>query len=1165
MCLSWKKLNMKKTGTPWIVFLLVAILAACHPGNREPANEWLERGFLAPPREFRPETWFHINGNNISREGLTRDLEAIRYAGIRGIQLFNKSGPDYPGVTPVRILSPEWEALIGHAASECKRLGLDFTMQNCPGWSQAGGPWVPVEEAQRELVQSVTRLEGGMHFEGIIPVNEEYLGEDFDYKDVCLMAFTTPRDDALAPFVPVSITSNNTNVPWERIFDPQKNPRLSSSDFQGLVDAHPELTIGKVDGLDTWVRVRFDRPVTLRSIQLPPIRTMVVDRQYPRVDIRLAIQAVDGNDLQTVAEIPVPHTCWPDRQYPLTLALPEITTRELRITFGGQHRLYLAHLFFQGQARIHNWEAKAAFAMRSLEQGIIPAYDPDCFLDPASVLDLTRRMDGSGHLDWEVPEGEWTLVRFGHVNMRETNGPAVPEATGWECSKLDKMALENHLRKGMIGRLIKPGGAVGPGRLDGLLIDSWERMVPTWTMDSETMFKEFLNKRGYDMRPFLPAMMGYVIRDQAYTEKFLRDLRETMDDLFVENFFTHFRTVAHEFGTIVYTEGATGEVLPGDPLRHYGVSDVPMTEFWYPRPPSAQSLDGKPAAYAASAAHLYDKKKVAAEACTQIGVRWDEHPYSVKYLIDKHFTLGINHLVFHTFSHTPQAEVYPGSSFGGLIGFPLVRNQTWWQHLPSWIDYLTRCQYMLQQGEFVADVLWYLGDELERPPFQTTAFPEGYKYDLLNPEILHTKLTVYDGRIRVADGGEYGLIMLRNSKRMLRSTAEKLRELVMAGAVLLGDRPQASPSLTDGPEDAGVLKEIAGELWGEGPSGMKQTGRGRVYWGMPLEEVLNAEAIEKDVVVPEGIEILWIHRRVEDADIYFLSSQSEHAVDASLGFRVVGKNPGLFDPYTGARREAGVWQEAEERTLVAISFEPYGSAIVVFRNGSNRGSWVRVERNGEVLLDSSPGWYRMHAAEEPAQACLVSPDSLSAMEPGEYRLTGQGGKEKTVSMKVWNQPLNENWQLAFEEGWDTPDTIQLPKLASLAENENPAVRYYSGTVHYRKDVQLPSTEGKILLDLGDVENIAAVWCNGRKAGTRWSPPFIFELTGLAGEGMNELEIRVTNTWRNQLIYDLQRPESDRRTWTTNPPDDREEPPAPAGLIGPVVISEGKAARIIRGI
>jgi hypothetical protein len=1133
-----------------------AMLVACNNlTSTTPEEEGLADGFRSPPVEYRPETWFHINGNNISREGITRDLEAIHYAGIRGIQLFNKDGVEYPDVPQVKILSPEWRELIGHTAGECERLGLSFTLQNCPGWSQAGGPWVPVEEAQRELVQTVTRMKGGKPFDGQIPVNEEYLGKDFDYKDICVMAFPTPEGDALKPFVPVSIETNNKGVPWDRIFDPERCVELSGNAFQNTVIEHPELTIEKLNGRDTWVQVRFAEPVTLRSLHLPPIRTMVVGNQYPRVDVNLIIQTVDGETKTTVAEVAVPNSCWPDRQYDVTLAMPEITTQELRVTFGGEHSLFLAHLFFQSQPRIHNWEAKAAYALRSLEQEIAPAYAPGCSVNPDSIIDLTERMDASGRLIWSVPEGHWTVVRFGHVNMRVTNGPAVPEATGWECSKLDKMALEHHLRNGMVGSLIGTGGPCGDGKLHGLLIDSWERMIPTWTVHSETLFEEFKQRRGYDMRPFMPAMMGYVIRDQSYTEKFLRDLRETMDDLFVQNFFAHFRTIAHEFGTIVYTEGATGEVLPGDALRYYGVSDVPMTEFWYPRAPSAQ-IDGKPVKYAASASHLYNKKLVAAEACTEIGVRWNEHPFTVKYLIDKNFALGVNHIVFHTFSHTPQLEVYPGSSFGGSIGFPLVRNQTWWRHTPAWIEYITRCQYMLQQGEYVADVLWYLGDELERPPFQTASFPDGYQYDLLNPEILHTGLSVHDGRIRVKEGGEYRLIILRNSKRMLRSTAEKIRELVKEGAVILGDRPAQCPSLMDGPEDLALLESIAGELWGDGTSGVKKVGKGKVYWGKALEEVLKAEAIAQDVVVPEGLEIPWIHRRTDNADIYFLSSQHENAVDASIGFRITGKGPEFWDPQTGRQVRAGIWQVRDGLTHVAISFAPHGSAIVVFRKQSRLSSWTKLEREGKVLLDCTPEWVHVHKEDQSFTPCHVGPDSLIAWEQGEYRLTGPGGQQKIVTVEVMDQSCNDSWELSFEEGWDAPEQIELPELISLAEHSNPAVRYYSGTVTYRKGIQLTSAGEKILLDLGDVKNIAEVWCNGKKAGTRWSPPFIFDLTGLAQEGLNEMEIMVTNTWRNQLVYDLQRSEGKKKTWTTNPPENKDESPAPSGLIGPVVIRAG---------
>ncbi|HUV62968.1 MAG TPA: glycosyl hydrolase [Sedimentisphaerales bacterium] len=1137
------------------VFTLLACLASVGL-----AADRLDDEFLSPPRECRPETWFHFNGNNISKEGITKDLEAIQYAGIRGIQLFSKAGQPYPNVPQVKILSPEWREMMRHVANECKRLGLDFTMQNCPGWSMAGGPWVPVEGAQRELVQMVTHIEGGRSFDDTISVNKAHLGKDSDYQDICVMAFPTPRGDALSPFIPVSIETNNAAVDWERIFDPERCLKLPSKAIGPLVKKHQNLHVTKVKGQDTYVQVRFAEPVTLRSLTMPPIRHMVLDWGSPRTDIKLILQTVERNQLTTVAEVLVPHSCWMDRQDDLTLALPEITTRELRVTFAGKQEIFLAHLFFQSNPRIHNWEAKAAFALRSLEQAIVRAYSPLCCVDPSSVLDLTDKMDDSGRLTWSVPAGSWTVVRFGHVNMRKTNGPAAKEAIGWECSKLDKIALENHLRKGMVGSLIGPGGPCGDGKLHGLLLDSWERYIPTWTIDRDAVFKEFRKRRGYDMRPYMPAMMGYIVQNQAHTDKFLRDLRETMSDLFVENFFGHFQTLAHEFGTILYTESASGDVLPGDALRYYGVSDVPMTEYWYTGNSSTTRLDLKPALYASSAAHLYDKKRVAAEACTEGGCDWREHPFSVKALMDYHYALGVNHVIFHTFSHTPQAEVYPGSSFGGTTGFPLVRNQTWWRHMPAWTDYLTRCQYILQGGEYVADVLWYLGDELERPPFQTAPFPQGYRLDLLNPEVLHTRLSVQNGKIRVKDGGEYRVIMLRNSNRMLRSTAQRIKDLVLAGAVILGDKPQESPSLMDGPEDLKVLNTIADQLWGDDASGVKTVGKGKVYWGKDLQEVLRQEAIAQDVVIPAGLDIPWIHRQIDDADVYFLSNQKKEAVDASIGFRVTGKQPEFWDSHTGRQQEAGLWQVKDGRTHVAISFAPQGSAIVVFRKSVARPSWTKVRHAGDVRLDSVPGWSRVHK-ENDSISCRVEPASLMAWESGDYTLTGSDGRQKTVSVAGQSQSCDQNWKLSFGEGWDAPQTMELETLQSLTECSLGPVRYYSGTVTYQKRVELSCSGEKVILDLGDVCNIAEVWCNGQKVGTRWSPPFTFDLTEAARRGANDLEIKVTNAWRNQLIYDLQRPEAEKKTWTTNPPRNRNEPPSPSGLIGPVDIRIGMVAEI----
>lgn len=1122
--------------------------------NKQEDNDTISPGlrsdFFNPPQEYRPETWFHINGNNISKIGLTKDLEAIKYAGLQGIQLFNKSGGPYPGVEQIKILSPEWEEMIRHAADECKRLGLKFTMQNCPGWSMTGGPWVPAEEAQRELVHTLFRVEGGKRIEKVLNIEKKYLGEELDYKDVCVVAFPTPRDDTLQPHIPTTIETNNPVVPWENIFNPEKFIDFGGSDVPDKFKEYSEHALSKVNGENTWVLVEFEKPVTLRSLQLPPIRSAITDRQYPQVDVGLTLYYANGVDWVKVAEFEIPNSNWTDQQYDLTLALNEFTAKKLKLTFSGDHSFLLTRLHFSSQPRVHNYEAKAAKAVRNFQHEVKYDYPEEYRLKKSAILDLTGKMNKLGQLNWNAPDGKWTVLRFGHVNMRRTNKPAVPEATGWECSKLDKEAIENHLRQGMIGNLIKEGGPIGDGKLQGLLIDSWESMVPNWTMKSERLFQEFRERRGYDMKLYLPAILGYIVDDSETTERFLRDLRATLDDLFVENFFSHFVTVAHDLGTKVYTEGATGEVLPGDPMRYYGTSDFPMTEFWYPKPPSNQNENAKPVTVAASAAHLYNKPLLAAEACTQLNVQWNEHPFVVKYLTDYNFTKGINHLVFHTFSHTPQVEVYPGSSFGGSIGFPLVRNQTWWHHTPSWIDYLSRCQVMLRQGEFVADVLWYLGDDLERPPFETTDFPRGYRYDYLNAEILHSRLSVEDGKIQVEGAGEYQIIVLRNSKRMLLSTAQKLKELVLAGAVVLGEKPLTSPSLMDDENDLEILRKIAEELWGDEETGMKKVGKGKVYWGKGIEEVLEAEIIQKDVEVAQELKINWIHQKTENAEIYFVSSMHDIPVDVSLSFRENNKYPEIWDPLTGESKPAPVWERKDGRTNLALNFASSGSQIIVFQNEEKMPVCREVTYKEKTILSSDKDWFRVHESKT-HPTIEFDKNEVIVSHPGIYSLDTEK-KKKELKLSVVIIEINDAWTLTFEEGWDAPSTLKTGSLISLADHENEAVSHYSGTVTYERDVEYQESGDKVLLDLGEVANIAEVWINNEKLGTRWAPPFKFDLTGKLKEGKNRLKVLVTNTWRNQLIYDWERPLNQKKTWTTNPPTNQHDLEM-SGLIGPVIL------------
>ncbi|WP_245623383.1 glycosyl hydrolase [Catenovulum maritimum] len=1127
----------------------------------------LKTNFKNPEKHYYPETWFHLNGKNISKLGLTADLTAIKKAGLQGIQLFNTRSQPYPNVEQVPILTPKWEEMIGHIADETERLGLNLTLQNCPGWSMAGGPWVPVEESQRELIEHVFQLKGGQLVQKSLALKAEYLSSERNYQDIKTIAFKTLNNErpvkSIPNVAPVSYQTNNSIVPWDTVFEETKqviyNPKKIHS--QEPYRTYQQKNIQYVDGKPTWVAVTFAEKTTLRSLELPPIRTVLTNRLLPKVNIGILVEALQDNEQwQTLASLKVPTSHWYDNDYPVTFNLPETKAKTFKLTFTDDP-LFLSYVRLNGHVRLHNHEAKASKSSRGLQSDIKQFVSTDDTINPNDIIDLTSYVNTQGQLNWQAPKGDWTVIRFGHVNMLKTNRPAEPEATGWETSKLDKIAIENHLRHGMMGNLMRDGGPLDGHKLHGMLIDSWESGVPTWTMHKDDLPKAFKQRRGYDMMPYLPATLGYIVSSVDDTNKFLRDLRQTMADLYVDNFFDHFRTVAHDMGAKVYTEGATGETLPGDPLRYYGVSDFPMTEFWYPKAPQNQK-EAKPIYAAASAYHLYNKPFLAAEAATQLGVKWNESPKDIKYLINENFTKGVNHLVFHTFSHTPQVDVVPGSSFGGNIGFPFLRTQTWWRHTPKWIKSLARSQYLLQQGEFVADVLWYLGDDLDRHPFDTYPFPQGYKFDYLNEELLQEKVHIANGQLYVEDAGQYKIIMLRDSQRMLLSTAQKLKSLVEQGAVILGNKPQTSPSLMDDAQDLSKLTQIANQLWGDTNTGMRKVGKGKVYWGHTLQQVLNAEAIQPDVSFAKDLDLRWLHRSIGDTEVYYITNQLDKSVDASIRLRTTGTAPEIWNLDTGNTHIAPIWQQDDAHMNVAISLDPHGSQFIVINKKredatsvtkSQQQGHIALKKGTSTLLSSQAHWFKIHDTDTPPLSFING--QLLPKQTGMYQWHSHNGDINEQFIQTETKPLNKPWLLDFEAGWETPSQLTLTNLIALNEHAEPAIQHYSGTITYNTSFTVKDKSQLMQLDLGQVADIAEVWLNHQRVGTRWAPPYTFDITKHVTDGENQLKVLVTNTWRNQLIYDAKRKASHKKTWTTNPPKEHETQLDLSGLIGPVSIQQ----------
>lgn len=1082
------RFNGKCQVTLFVAGLLTLLVVSATLGA-VPSGEMVNRSFntadieafLRSPASFRPETWFHFIGGNVSSQGVTADLEAIASAGISGIQLFHgQFGGPWPGVEPqIKCLSESWDEAVGHVAAECRRLGLRFTMQNCPGWAMAGGPWVSTDKAMRHLVWSRMDLTGGAMREVQLPLPQPS-GEDWrDYREVAVIAFPTPADDTGRPLMPVAARSNQPSLPWQQLFDPNQ----------------PAILRVEPAAAPAWVELDFAQPITLRSLELPPVERFTLRRNFDP-GATIVVQAVTNEGLKEVARCVVPRSNWQDNR-PLTLACSDATAPRYRITFVMKYPLEFDSIKLFTAARHHNWESQAAFVLRSLDR--VPHPDQDCttWVNSARIVNLTGAMDDQGTLRWDAPPGQWTVLRWGHVNTGKRNGPAPAEATGWECDKLSALGAETHFA-GYIGRLTAAAGPLRGDSLKGILLDSWECETQTWTSGMGDTFEQL---RGYPLTAWFPALAGYVVDDPETTVRFLRDWRATVNDLLVENFFGRMAELAHERGLTVSFETASGDVFPGDILEYYKHADVPMCEFWQPDDPHRGKLETKPVAPCVSAARLYGKPRVAAEAFTSIDLHWDEHPAMLKDYANRHFADGVTHLVFHTYTHNPRTDfLAPGSSFGAGIGTPFLRGQTWWRHMPEFSGYLARCGYLLERGRPVSDVLWYLGDELDHKPRQDTPFPAGYRFDYCNPDILLNRLSVRDGRIVTPEGLSYRVLWLRDCPRLLPDTVEKLLALATAGATVIGNPPQGVATLSGGTPAEQRFTDAVRALWGKPPvPGERRVGQGRVLSGLSLDAALHQLGIEPDV---KGTGVVWCHRQTSDADWYFVAAPANQGFQGPLAFRATGTVE-LWDPVSGSITPAKSVHRQNTSTQVTLDIAPSGSLFVVFHHGKDHTPPLNAETRIPLR-----------------QTALAGP-----------------------------------WTLSFPSGWGAPDTIRLDVLQSWPELDLSAEgRAFSGTAVYTTEFTMESmeTNARAELDLGRVEVIATVRVNGEPVGTAWSPPYRLDITHGLKPGLNRLTVEVTNTWFNRLVYDAGLPEANRKTWTIAGPA-KDLPPRLAGLLGPVTL------------
>ena len=1096
---------MKHTLTFLIELLrirLTVLLATCCVAGVSVADD-LEKGFITPPQSARPQTWWHWCDGRVNSSTVTAELEALKAIGVGGVHLFMAGrGPTPANETP--CLSAKWKDAVRHAVAECDRLGLELTAQNAPGWSGAGGPWITPDRAMFLVESQEERVSGGKTISLPAPSSWPEEGKRF-YRDIAILAF--PMPPAVRDAKPLPEPKVTASFPCDRLA--LLNRKEVSRDLYRKNKEADMIAVEAKEPRSDWIEFEFPTPVTVRCVTIASFGCHEPDAQRPTVEA-----SDDGETFRPVARL-VTYACVYNCELDdVDHAVPATTAKFFRLTWPGRHQVRLSRVQFSGRPVISGLAAKTGVCGRTfVDEPALPE-EPDAVIDPKTLVDLTDKKDAKGDLVWTAPPGDWIVLRIGYRNKTRHNMPAPREGSGLECDKFDPEVASFHFDQYM-GLILNEAHACGSKAVKGILLDSWEAETQNWT---HRFPEEFRKRRGYGVKPWLPAYAGYIVGNRNLTERYLRDARQTCNDLLMENFFDVIRRRAHENGLKFYAESCGGSgagTMVADAVEHYLHVDIPMTE------------GGRPMREAVSAAHLTGNPLVAMEAHTSRAA-WDVSPRTLRSAEDSFFSLGISRIVFHTYAHNPDPDrLYPGPAFWSY-GVTFSRGQTWWPMGKDWITYLSRCQYLLQEGQAVADVLACYGEETlgplvkvykkrERGSGYTDALdglPAGYEYDLLPASFLIRELDVRpDGSVSGPDGSAYRLIALYKSDRMTPELLRKVKTLVAKGATVLGPRPVASVSLSGYPACDDEIRRIADELWGDcdGKDVREHVyGKGRVWCGMTLEEALGRLSIPPDFQFrtrDANTRVSYIHRRENERDIYFVHREfgSVQPDEDRLGFRVTGKVPEIWNPMTGERTVAKAYQQDNGTTWIPFDFGASGTtAFVVFRTATS-------ETKG----------------------------------PG----------ERNFRRFETRQELAGPWALNFK-GLCAPETMTLSKLTDLSKSDTDAVSYFSGVITYGSTFDWEtSTEGEFRLSLGTVATTAEVYLNDKYCGTVWSSPNEVSVSGLLKRGKNSVEIRVANTWANRLIGDQKLPESQRKTWTTycGYTSDTDIKKYPSGLIGPVRI------------
>jgi len=1000
--------------------------------------------FQSPNEEAKPWTFWYWMHGAVSKAGIKADLEAMKDNGLGGAYLMSIRGPqgyNFPGA--VNQLSPEWWEMVRYSMEQADRLGLKLGMHISDGFALAGGPWISAAESMQKLVWSETKIQGAKVSNLKLPQPEAL--HDY-YRDIAVFAI---RDGETHASQEPVVTSNHPDDPAPFLVE-----------AKGFRSTEP-----------VWIQFTYMKPFTLRNVEV-----VLFGNNYQSHRFRI-LTSNDGVNFREVTQLVPARHGWQNNDFQTTHAIPPVTAQFFRFCWNPagsepgsedldaakwRPTLRLKELRLSSAPRLHQWEGKAGFVWRVAKPNnhqLIPR--KDC-IPLSGVIDVTKDFK-NGILNTRLSAGKWRILRMGHTSTGHTNATG-GGGKGLECDKFSATAVKKQFDHWFGEAFHKTDPALARRVLKIMHVDSWECGSQNWSVNFPD---EFRKRRGYDLMPLLPVMAGFPLQSAEFSEKVLRDVRETISELISDVFYHVLATEAAKIGC-EFSSQCVAPTMVADGMLHFNKVDRPMGEFWLKSPTHDKHNDMLDAIHAA---RIYGKRIVQAEGFTQLRTTWDEHPAMIKPLLDYNYALGINKMFFHVYVHNPYTDRRPGMTLDG-IGLYYQRDQIWWKHARAMTQYMERCQALLQYGDPVIDIAVYTGEEVPRrtmlPNRLVPMLPgifgeqkvkeeaerlknEGLPLRVIPVGVTHSANMADPEKWSDAlNGYQYNSF---NKDALLRLAKVKENGLTFGGSnvykvvVLASAHPLNPANIPLSDESQKKLDQFrkAGVKFADLP------------WNEPD---FSALGIEKDLIVPENI--AWTHRSGPEANIYFVSNQEDATRHVEISARIAGREPEIWYPADASVEKPESWRREGSRTIITTTMAPFESFFIVFRK--------------------------------------------------ETRSEGSQTLNAFNSIHPW---FIRSWDILLER---SKTRLTTPQLSDLSLHADTAVKYYSGEILYSNEFSFSEFRSglRYWLDLGRLVATARIKLNGTECGIVWTAPRRVEITHALRNGINTLQIEVANTWANAI-------------------------------------------------